>query len=84
MVYDVENIDILRIFDDKNISSKLKTGLPKLFRIAELESCRAGKIGMEVGSVREKIVIAFLIYIFGEQNGFAQQMAILHNKSDSL
>ena len=63
-----ENINIFRIFDDKNVSSKLKNGLPKLFHIAELESCRAGKIGMEVGSVREKIIIAFLIYVFGEQN----------------
>jgi len=33
-----------------------------------LESSRAGKVGMEVGSLREKIIIALLIYKFGEEN----------------
>jgi len=42
--------------------------LPYLFSIAELESSRAGKIGMQVGSLRENIIIALLIYKFGEQN----------------
>jgi len=42
--------------------------LPYLFQLAELESSRAGKIGMEVGSVREKIIVALLIYKFGEAN----------------
>jgi hypothetical protein len=36
--------------------------------LAELESSRAGKIGMEVGSIREKIIIALLIYKFGAEN----------------
>ena len=33
-----------------------------------IESSRAGKIGMEVGSLREKIIIALLIYQFGKEN----------------
>jgi len=36
------------LFSDNLIQEKL----PKLFQLAELESSRAGKIGMEVGSVR--------------------------------
>jgi hypothetical protein len=47
---------------------KIKKKLPYLFQLAELESSRAGKIGMEVGSLREKIVIALLVYKFGEAN----------------
>jgi hypothetical protein len=56
------------IFEDQNIVNKIQTKLPYLFRLAELESSRAGKIGMEVGSLREKILIALLIYKFGEEN----------------
>jgi len=33
-----------------------------------MESSRAGKIGMEAGSVREKVIIALLIYKFGDEN----------------
>ncbi|MCM8782709.1 MAG: ThaI family type II restriction endonuclease [Candidatus Omnitrophica bacterium] len=39
-----------------------------MFQLAELESSRAGKTGMEVGSVRERIIVALLIYKFGEAN----------------
>lgn len=56
------------IFEDKKLVEKIKSRLPYLFQIAELESSRAGKVGMEVGSVREKILIALLIYKFGEEN----------------
>ena len=42
--------------------------MPYLFQLAEKESSRAGKIGMEVGSLREKILIALLIHKFGEKN----------------
>lgn len=59
----------MKIFLKKQIiREKIKTKLPKLFQLAELESSRAGKIGMEVGSLREKIIIAFLIHQFGEKN----------------
>ena len=56
------------MFYDEQLVSKIQVKLPHLFQIAELESSRAGKIGMEVGSVREKIVTALLIYKFGEKN----------------
>lgn len=56
------------IFDDENLVKKIQKRLPYLFQIAELESSRAGKVGMEVGSVRERIIIALLIYKFGEEN----------------
>jgi len=56
------------IFEDEKLIDKIKKRLPYLFQLAELESSRAGKVGMEVGSVREKILIALLIYKFGERN----------------
>ena len=60
--------DIREIFSDKKLVAKIQHKLPKLFHLAELESSRAGKIGMEVGSIREKIIVALLIYKFGEEN----------------
>jgi len=59
---------LIEIFNDKNLVDKIKIRLPYLFQLAELESSRAGKIGMEVGSVREKIITALLIYKFGDAN----------------
>ncbi len=59
---------LIEIFDDENLIDKIKRRLPYLFQLAELESSRAGKTGMEVGSVRERIVVALLIYKFGEAN----------------
>jgi len=60
--------EILELFSDNVLVQKVQTKLSKLFQLAELESSRAGKVGMEVGSVREKILIALLIYKFGENN----------------
>jgi hypothetical protein len=60
--------DIKEIFSDAKLVARIQDRLPKLFHIAELESSRAGKIGMEVGSIREKIIVALLIYKFGEEN----------------
>jgi hypothetical protein len=59
---------IIEIFKDKDLIEKIQKRLPYFFQLAELESSRAGKIGMEIGSVREKIIIALLIYKFGEEN----------------
>jgi len=56
------------LFEDQELVKRIKTKLPQLFQLAELESSRAGKVGMEVGSVREKIIVALLIYKFGEEN----------------
>jgi len=62
------NSKAVEIFHDEVLRERIKNKLPHLFSIAELESSRAGKIGMEVGSTREKILIALLIYKFGERN----------------
>ena len=59
---------LAEIFKDRKLVNKIKNKLPYLFQLAELESSRAGKVGMEVGSLRERIVIALLIYKFGEKN----------------
>ncbi|MBI2560748.1 MAG: ThaI family type II restriction endonuclease [Candidatus Brocadiales bacterium] len=59
---------LAEIFEDENLVEKIKRRLPYLFHLAELESSRAGKTGMEVGSVRERIIVALLIYKFGEAN----------------
>ncbi len=59
---------LIEIFEDEKLVEKIKRRLPYLFQLAELESSRAGKIGMEVGSVRERIIVALLIYKFGEEN----------------
>ncbi|MCX5804078.1 MAG: ThaI family type II restriction endonuclease [Proteobacteria bacterium] len=59
---------LMEIFTDKNLVEKIKKRLSYLFQLAELESSRAGKTGMEVGSVRERIIVALLIYKFGESN----------------
>jgi hypothetical protein len=55
------------LFEDKNAIIKIKEKLPDLFHLAELESSRAGKIGMEVGVVRERIIVAMLINFLGEE-----------------
>jgi len=62
------NLKIRELFEDKEVIAKIQNKLPKLFHLAELESSRAGKIGMEVGSVIEKIIVALFIYKFGEEN----------------
>ncbi len=59
---------LIEIFQDDALIEKIKKRLPYLFALAELESSRAGKIGMQVGSLRENIIIALLIYKFGENN----------------
>jgi len=59
---------LIKIFKDKKLVEKIKERLPYLFQLAELEASRAGKVGMEVGSLREKIIIALLIYKFGNKN----------------
>ena len=59
---------LIEVFEDEKLVNRIKTRLPYLFQLAELESSRAGKIGMEVGSLRERIIVALLIYKFGEAN----------------
>jgi len=52
------NSRLTEIFEDKELKAKIQRKLPYLFSIAELESSRARKIGMQVGSLRENIVIS--------------------------
>ena len=59
---------LAEIFEDETLIGKIKRKLPYFFQLAELESSRAGKIGMQVGSLREKIIIALLLHKFGENN----------------
>jgi|Deesub1362B_J571_1020462.scaffolds.fasta_scaffold13020_2 hypothetical protein len=59
---------LIEIFEDELLKEKIRRKLPYLFSIAELESSRAGKVGMEVGLLRERILIALLIYKFGQEN----------------
>lgn len=57
-----------QIFDDGQLVSKIQRRLPHLFHYAERDSSRAGKVGMEVGSLRERILVSLLIYKFGREN----------------
>lgn len=59
---------LIEIFEDEKLVARIQKRLPHLFQLAEFESSRAGKIGMEVGSLRERIIVALLIYKFGEAN----------------
>lgn len=61
-------MDITDLFTDAHLVPKIQARLPKLFQLAELESSRAGRVGMEVGSARERILIALLIYKFSKAN----------------
>ncbi len=59
---------LTEIFEDQELIHKIKRRLPYFYLLAELESSRAGKIGMEVGSLHAKIIVALLLYKFGEDN----------------
>jgi hypothetical protein len=59
---------LTEIFQDQKIIDKIQKKISYLFALAELESSRAGRLGMEVGSLREKILISLLIYKFGKAN----------------
>lgn len=59
---------IHEIFSEKKLINKIQEKLPYLFQLAEIDNSRDGKLGMEIGSARERIVIALLIYKFGENN----------------
>jgi len=59
---------LVELFEDMALITKVRRRLPYLFQLAELECSRAGKLGMEIGSIREKIIVSLLIYKFGERN----------------
>lgn len=60
--------NIRRLFADQKMVNKIKSNLPDFFQMAELESQRGGKVGMEVGSLRERILISLFMHYFGEGN----------------
>jgi len=57
-----------QLFADSALVAKVKRRLPHLFHYAERDSSRAGKVGMEVGSLRERILVALLVHKFGSEN----------------
>ncbi|MCL0060771.1 ThaI family type II restriction endonuclease [Dehalococcoidia bacterium] len=59
---------ISELFEDTQTVLRIQNKLPKLFQLTELESQRAGKTAMEVGSLRERVLVSLLIYRFGEDN----------------
>jgi hypothetical protein len=65
---DSMNSHLDKLFQDTKIIEKIRHQLPQMFQLAELECSRAGKIGMEVGSTRERILIALLIHKYGQNN----------------
>lgn len=79
------------LFTDQKLITKIQKRLPELFQIAELESSRAGKVGMEVGTIRERIIVALLIHKFGDEHvksdiptTEAEVDVILYNKPISI
>lgn len=60
--------ELEEIFANEEIVTRIKSKLPELFQIAQIESSRGGVTGMEVGVLREKILVALLISVFGENN----------------
>lgn len=56
------------LFGDEEVCAKIRRKLPFLFALAEQQASRAGRVGMEVGTLREQILVALLIYKFGEDS----------------
>ncbi len=54
------------IFVDQKYIQLVKDKLPELFLLAELDNSRNGKLGMEIGSTRERILIALFILAYGK------------------
>ena len=75
--------NLKRLFTDVDTAKRIKKKLPYLFQLAEADSSRAGKIGMEIGSVRERIIIALLMYKFGEKS-IEMDLPITHSEADVL
>ncbi|MBM3283703.1 type II restriction endonuclease subunit R [Candidatus Gottesmanbacteria bacterium] len=58
--------NLISLFNDNKMIKKIKLKFPYLFQLAEAENTRAGKIGMEIGTTRERIIISLLIFKFGD------------------
>ena len=59
---------LLQLFEDDELCARVQRKLPQLFQIAEIQASRAGRAGMEVGTLREQILVALLVLRFGEDN----------------
>lgn len=59
---------LYQLFEDLTAVDRIKNRLPYLFQLAEVESSRAGRVGMEVGNLRERVIVALLMWKFGEHN----------------
>jgi hypothetical protein len=46
---------LVEIFEDARLVEKIKRRLPYLFQLAELESSRGGRIGMQVSSTKDGV-----------------------------
>jgi len=75
--------EIIDLFANPIIMKKIRKKLPYLFTMAEVEASRGGKIGMEIGSVREKIIIALLRYYFG-RNSVSDKIPITKPETDVI
>jgi len=74
---------IENIFTNKEIIDKIQKKLPKLFHVAELECSRGGKVGMEVGSLRERILVSLLISLYGSDN-IVSEIPITEKETDVI
>ena len=61
------NVNLMILFTGE-YRKKIEMGLPKLFQIANMECTRGGKVGMEVGNLRERIITALLLLAYGKEN----------------
>ncbi|MCX6728353.1 MAG: ThaI family type II restriction endonuclease [Candidatus Saccharibacteria bacterium] len=59
------NTIFTELFKDEKLVKQIKQKLPELFLLAEIENSRNGKLGMEIGSARERIIIALLMHKYG-------------------
>ncbi len=71
------------LFADLDIIKKINIKLPQLFIIAEAEASRGGKLGMEIGTVRERIIIALLRHYFGKSN-ISTDLPITEKEADVI
>ncbi len=60
--------NLRELLQNEKMIIKIQSKLPYLFQLAEQENVRAGKIGMEIGIARERIITSLLIYRFGIEN----------------
>jgi len=74
---------IEKIFNDSNIIKKIQKKLPTLFQLTEIDNSRDGKLGMEIGSARERVIIGLLIYEFGSSNVLTN-INIIQNETDVI